>query len=91
VGELPAWLSANDVILEMLRSHDVDGGYGRIVEPGAPERNGPARHRQHGRRAGRHDDGLLVGRRGAPLPRLRATLMRTLAEELRGPPERRLG
>jgi aconitate hydratase len=31
-GELPDWVSAKDVILEMLRRHDVDGGYGRIVE-----------------------------------------------------------
>jgi aconitate hydratase len=31
-GELPAWVSAKDVILEMLRRHDVDGGLGRIVE-----------------------------------------------------------
>jgi aconitate hydratase len=32
VGELPDWVSAKDVILEMLRRHDVHGGYGRIVE-----------------------------------------------------------
>ena len=32
VGELPDWASAKDVILEMLRRHDVDGGLGRIVE-----------------------------------------------------------
>jgi aconitate hydratase len=32
VGELRAWVSAKDVILEMLRRHGVDGGYGRIVE-----------------------------------------------------------
>ncbi len=31
-GELPAWVSAKDVILEMLRRHDVKGGVGRIVE-----------------------------------------------------------
>jgi aconitate hydratase len=31
-GELPAWVSAKDVILEMLRRHDVDGGLGKIVE-----------------------------------------------------------
>jgi aconitate hydratase len=36
VGELPAWVSAKDVILEMLRRHDVDGGYGRIVEYHGP-------------------------------------------------------
>jgi aconitate hydratase len=31
-GELPGWVSAKDVILEMLRRHDVDGGVGRVVE-----------------------------------------------------------
>ena len=36
VGELPAWVSAKDVILEMLRRHDVDGGFGRIVEYHGP-------------------------------------------------------
>ena len=32
VGELPDWVSAKDVVLEMLRRHDVDGGKGRIIE-----------------------------------------------------------
>jgi aconitate hydratase len=32
IGELPDWVSAKDVILEMLRRHDVDGGVGRIIE-----------------------------------------------------------
>ncbi|MGO4572642.1 aconitate hydratase [Microvirga sp. 2TAF3] len=31
-GQLPEWVSAKDVILEMLRRHDVEGGLGRIVE-----------------------------------------------------------
>jgi aconitate hydratase len=31
-GELPDWVSAKDVILEMLRRHDVHGGMGRIIE-----------------------------------------------------------
>jgi len=31
-GRLPDWVSAKDVILEMLRRHGVDGGVGRIVE-----------------------------------------------------------
>lgn len=31
-GELPEWVSAKDVILEMLRRHGVAGGLGRIVE-----------------------------------------------------------
>lgn len=32
VGQLPAWVSAKDVILEMLRRHGVEGGIGRIIE-----------------------------------------------------------
>jgi aconitate hydratase len=31
-GALPDWVSAKDVILELLRRHDVDGGRGRIIE-----------------------------------------------------------
>ena len=31
-GKLPAWVSAKDVILEMLRRHDVDGGVGKVIE-----------------------------------------------------------
>jgi aconitate hydratase len=31
-GELPHWVSAKDVILEMLRRYGVDGGVGRILE-----------------------------------------------------------
>lgn len=31
-GKLPDWVSAKDVILEMLRRHGVDGGAGRIIE-----------------------------------------------------------
>jgi aconitate hydratase len=46
-GELPDWVSAKDVILEMLRRHDVDGGYGRIVEyhgPGLEQLSAMDRH-----------------------------------------------
>lgn len=32
VGELPPWVSAKDIVLEMLRRHGVDGGVGRIIE-----------------------------------------------------------
>lgn len=32
VGELRDWVSAKDVILEMLRRHGVDGGVGKIIE-----------------------------------------------------------
>ncbi|QFG26384.1 aconitate hydratase [Actinomadura sp. WMMB 499] len=35
-GELPPWLSAKDVILEMLRRHGVRGGVGRIIEYHGP-------------------------------------------------------
>ncbi|MCH9613706.1 MAG: 3-isopropylmalate dehydratase large subunit [Chlamydiia bacterium] len=31
-GELKDWVSAKDVILEMLRRHDVSGGVGKIIE-----------------------------------------------------------
>jgi aconitate hydratase len=31
-GELPDWVSAKDVILEMLKRYDVDGCYGKVVE-----------------------------------------------------------
>ena len=31
-GQLPDWVSAKDVILEMLRRHGVKGGLGRVVE-----------------------------------------------------------
>ncbi|PTB95231.1 aconitate hydratase [Marinobacter sp. B9-2] len=32
IGRLPDWVSAKDVILEMLRRHGVKGGSGRIIE-----------------------------------------------------------
>ncbi len=32
IGDLPAWVSAKDVILEMLRRHGVAGGIGKIIE-----------------------------------------------------------
>ncbi|MGO1884704.1 MAG: aconitate hydratase, partial [Citricoccus sp.] len=31
-GEVPDWVSAKDVVLEMLRRHGVSGGVGRIIE-----------------------------------------------------------
>jgi aconitate hydratase len=46
-GELPAWVSAKDVILEMLRRHGVDGGVGRIIEyhgPGVANLSAMDRH-----------------------------------------------
>jgi aconitate hydratase len=32
LGALPEWVSAKDVILELLRRHGVDGGVGKIIE-----------------------------------------------------------
>lgn len=46
-GELPEWVSAKDVILEMLRRHDVDGGVGCVIEyygPGLKELSAMDRH-----------------------------------------------
>jgi aconitate hydratase len=46
-GELPDWVSAKDVILELLRRHDVDGGVGRIIEyygPGLEHLSAMDRH-----------------------------------------------
>jgi aconitate hydratase len=46
-GKLPDWVSAKDVILEMLRRHGVDGGVGRIIEyygPGLEHLSAMDRH-----------------------------------------------
>lgn len=46
-GKLPDWVSAKDVILEMLRRHDVDGGVGKIIEyygPGLAQLSAMDRH-----------------------------------------------
>ncbi len=46
-GELPKWVSAKDVILEMLRRHDVAGGVGKIIEyygPGLESLSAMDRH-----------------------------------------------
>jgi aconitate hydratase len=40
IGRLPDWVSAKDVILEMLRRHGVAGGIGRIVEYYGPGLDG---------------------------------------------------
>src|SRR6476659_4194802 len=39
-GELPPWVSAKDVILEMLRRHGVKGGVNRIIEYHGPGLSG---------------------------------------------------
>ncbi|PTL37395.1 aconitate hydratase [Alkalicoccus saliphilus] len=46
-GDLPEWVSAKDVILEMLRRHDVKGGVGTIMEyygPGLKNLSAMDRH-----------------------------------------------
>jgi aconitate hydratase len=46
-GKLPDWVSAKDVILELLRRHDVDGGVGCIIEyygPGLDSLSAMDRH-----------------------------------------------
>lgn len=46
-GTLPDWVSAKDVILEMLRRHGVKGGVGKIIEyygPGLKELSAMDRH-----------------------------------------------
>ncbi|HUE98007.1 MAG TPA: aconitate hydratase [Anaerolineales bacterium] len=46
-GKLPDWISAKDVILEMLRRHTVEGGLGYIIEyygPGLKELSAMDRH-----------------------------------------------
>ncbi len=46
-GSLPDWVSAKDVILEMLRRHGVEGGLGRVIEyygPGLASLSAMDRH-----------------------------------------------
>jgi aconitate hydratase len=46
-GSLPDWVSAKDVVLELLRRHDVDGAVGRILEfygPGLASLSAMDRH-----------------------------------------------
>ena len=46
-GKLPDWVSAKDVILEMLRRYDVKGGVGKVIEyygPGLKELSAMDRH-----------------------------------------------
>ena len=47
VGELPPWISAKDVVLEMLRRYNVHGGRGLIIEyygPGLQQLRAMDRH-----------------------------------------------
>ncbi|QTM99752.1 aconitate hydratase [Sediminibacillus dalangtanensis] len=46
-GELPEWVSAKDVIFELLKRHDVKGGVGRVIEyygPGLKNLSAMDRH-----------------------------------------------
>lgn len=46
-GKLPDWVSAKDVILELLRRYDVKGGVGKVIEyygPGVDELSAMDRH-----------------------------------------------
>ncbi|WP_138420814.1 aconitate hydratase [Aquibacillus sediminis] len=46
-GSLPDWVSAKDVILELLRRHDVKGGVGKVIEyygPGVKRLSAMDRH-----------------------------------------------
>ncbi|MDX1602203.1 MAG: aconitate hydratase, partial [Salinimicrobium sediminis] len=46
-GKMPDWISAKDVILEMLRRYDVKGGVGKVIEyygPGLAELSAMDRH-----------------------------------------------
>ncbi|SHG54695.1 aconitate hydratase [Ornithinibacillus halophilus] len=46
-GELPDWVSAKDVIFELLRRHDVKGGVGKVIEyygPGLESLSAMDRH-----------------------------------------------
>jgi aconitate hydratase len=46
-GKLPDWVSAKDVILEMLRRHGVGGGIGKIIEYYGPGLDGLSAMDQH--------------------------------------------
>ncbi len=57
IGTLPDWVSAKDIILEMLRRYGVKGCLGMVVEyygPGVATLvgRGSGRHRQYGNRTG---------------------------------------
>jgi homoaconitase/3-isopropylmalate dehydratase large subunit len=45
--ELPRWVRAKDIILEMLRRHGLEGGFGRVIEyygPGLAQLSAMDRH-----------------------------------------------
>jgi hypothetical protein len=46
-GALPPWVSAKDIILEILRRHGLEGGFGRVIEyygPGLAQLSAMDRH-----------------------------------------------
>ncbi|GGJ67407.1 aconitate hydratase [Virgibacillus salexigens] len=47
IGKLPKWVSAKDIILELLRRYDVKGGVGKVIEyygPGVSQLSAMDRH-----------------------------------------------
>ena len=77
-GELPAWVSAKDVILEMLRRHGVKGGVDRIIEYHGPGLAGLTAMDRHvianmGAELGATTTRLPGRRRGARVPARRGT------------------
>ena len=71
-GQLPDWVSAKDVILEMLRRYDVKGCVGKVIEYYRPRRadplgDRPRNHRQHGHRTRRYQYHLPVRCAHAPV------------------------
>ena len=73
LGQLPDWVSSKDIILEMLRRHDVDGAVGYVLEyygPGLETLSayGPARNRQHGNGTWGHCNRVPIRPRSAAFP-----------------------
>lgn len=72
-GKLNDWVSAKDVILEVLRQLSVKGGVGKVMEytgEGVKSlvRSGARYHHQHGRRARRYHLYFPVRRDYSPVP-----------------------
>ena len=73
-GKLPPWVSAKDVILEMLRRHGVTGGVGKVIEyfgPGLDALSAMDRHviANMGAELGATTHGVSVRRQDAPFSR----------------------
>ena len=81
-GQLRPWVSAKDVILELLRRYSARGGSGKVFEyagPGVATLSLPAArdHLQHGRRADADDQRVPVRRGDARVLRAARTRRRT--------------